>query len=333
MRIAIDAMGGDNAPALILQGIVEALSVLDSDDTLIVVGNPEIIRQHIGAQIDAHPKQLVIEPASQVITMDDSPVEAIRGKKDSSIVRMVRLGREGKADALISAGNTGALVAAGVLMLKTLTGVDRPGIAVMLPSKNGYILMCDAGANIQPKPEHLYQYAVMSSLYVTALRGIERPTVGILNIGSEEEKGTPLVKEARELIKADPTLNFVGYIEGRAISNHPCDVLITDGFTGNVTLKVIEGCSEALFRSMHEEAKAESPDLAAKVKPLIGRMMKRYDHEEAGGAMLLGVSGIFFKVHGSAGARAIKNVVVAAKAAGKLNIGTQIEARLAPKTV
>ena len=331
MRIAIDAMGGDKAPALILQGAVDALPLLESDDVLILVGNEEIIRQHIGAALAAHSTQLQIENATQVITMDDSPVDAIRGKKDSSIVKMVRLGREGKADALISAGNTGALVAAGVMMLKTVPGVDRPGIAVTLPSKQGYVLMCDAGANSTPKAIHLYQYAVMCSTYVKALRGIENPTVGILNIGTEEEKGTPLVKEARELIKADPRLNFVGYVEGRDIPKHPCDVLVTDGFTGNVTLKVIEGCAEALFKSFQSEMAGESPELIAKLKPMLGRLMKRYDHEEYGGAMLLGVSGIFFKVHGSAGGRAIKNAVAAAKSGGKLHITDQIEAWLAPK--
>ncbi len=331
MRIAIDAMGGDKAPAEILNGAVTALELLGPDDQLILVGDQQIIRQHIASALDLHPSRLVIEHASQVITMEDSPVEAIRGKRDSSIVRMVKLGREGKTDALISAGNTGALVAAGVMMLKTLTGVDRPGIAVMLPSKKGSVFLCDAGANVSPKPQHLYQYAVMGVHYVRALRGIENPTIALLNVGTEEEKGTPLVKEARELIKADASLNFVGYVEGRDISQHPCDVLITDGFTGNVALKVIEGWSESLFHSLQKEALAESPEVLEKLKPLMARLMKRYDHEEYGGALLLGVSEIFLKVHGSGGARAIKNAVAAAKNAGKLCINSAIESHLQPK--
>jgi phosphate acyltransferase len=330
MRIAIDAMGGDKAPAQILQGAVDALPMLDPTDALILVGHPELIQQHIGPALAAHPRQLLIEPALQVITMDDSPVEAIRTKRDSSIVKMVKLGREGNADALISAGNTGALVASGVLMLKTLAGVDRPGIAVMLPSRNGYVLMCDAGANITPKAQHLHQYAVMGSLYVRALRGIENPTVAILNIGTEDEKGTPLVKEARELMLADRQLNFIGYVEGRDIPKHPCDVLITDGFTGNVALKIAEGWSEALFNTLQKEVQAESPEIIEKLKPVIHRIMKRYDHEEYGGALLLGVAGLFFKVHGSSGARAIKNAIAKAKAAGQLHITEQVEARLAP---
>lgn len=328
MRIAIDAMGGDQAPAKILEGAVQALSLLESGDELILVGDQSVIRQQIGSVLDANP-HVRIEHASQVIAMSDSPVEAIRGKRDSSIVRMVKLAAAGGADALISAGNTGALVAAGVLMLKPLPGVDRPGIAVLVPSAKGAVMLCDAGANPQAKPMHLYQYAVMASIYMKAVRGVETPTVGILNVGTEEEKGTPLVKEARDLIKADPSLHFAGYVEGRDIPKHPCDVLVTDGFTGNVVLKVIEGISESIIHALSKEAMAEGPEFAGRLKPVMGRLLKRYDHEEYGGALLLGVSGVFLKVHGSGGARAIKNAVAGAKAAGKLNVNKQIADRLA----
>jgi glycerol-3-phosphate acyltransferase PlsX len=332
MRIAIDAMGGDHAPSKIIDGALLALPLLGPADELILVGNEEIIKSHIAN----HPPatggaKLTIHHASQVVTMDDSPVDAIRHKRDSSIVKMVKLAKEGAADAIISAGNTGALVAAGVLMLKPLAGVDRPGIACLLPSIKGAVMMCDAGANIQPKAAHLYQYAVMASIYCGALHKLEKPTVGILNIGTEDEKGTPLVKEVKELIKADPNLNFVGYVEGRDIPKHPCDVLITDGFTGNVTLKVAEGFSEALLKSFHREAGKESPELLEKVQPLIARILKRYDHEEAGGAMLLGVQGIFFKVHGATGSRGIKNTIATVKSLGQLNLANQIESRLAAK--
>ena len=174
MRIAIDAMGGDQAPEKILDGALDALSALEADDQIILVGNQEIIRRHAGTRIDAANSgtgaHVTIHHASQVVTMDDSPVDAIRHKRDSSIVQMVKLAKDGKADALISAGNTGALVAAGVLMLKPLAGVERPGIAVFLPSAKGAVMLCDAGANVQPKAAHLYQYAVMASLYVKAVR-------------------------------------------------------------------------------------------------------------------------------------------------------------------
>jgi glycerol-3-phosphate acyltransferase PlsX len=331
MRIAVDAMGGDQAPGKILEGALQALELLEGDDQLILVGNQEIIEQHAGEAIKAAGARIRIEHATQVITMDDSPVEAIRGKRDSSIVRMVKLGKEGQADALISAGNTGALVAAGVLMLKPLAGVERPGIAVFLPSSKGAVMLCDAGANTQPKPAHLHQYAVMASLYVKAVNGVENPSVAILNIGTEEEKGTPLVKEARELLKADAGLNFTGYVESRDIPNHPADVIVTDGFTGNVVLKLVEGWSTALFKTLQKEAMKEGPELLEKLKPVMGRIAKRYDHEEYGGALLLGVQGLLLKVHGSSGARAIKNAIAAAKAAGRINIGKQIEERLAAK--
>jgi phosphate acyltransferase len=329
MRIAIDAMGGDQAPAKILEGALAGLSGLEPDDQIILVGDKDVIRHHIGPQIDAAGGRVRIEHASQVITMDDSPAGAIRSKRDSSIVRMVRLAKDGGADALISAGNTGALVAAGVLMLKPLAGAERPGIAVFLPSARGAVMLCDAGANTQPKPEHLYQYAVMASLYVKAVRGTDNPTVGILNIGTEEEKGTPLVKEARALIEKDPAIAFAGYVESRDLAKHPCDVVITDGFTGNVVLKLIEGWSEMIFHTLQKEVAVEGPEMVAKLKPVFGRMMKRYDHEEYGGALLLGVQGVFIKVHGSGGARAIKNAVAAAKVAGKLGINAEIEKRLA----
>ena len=329
MRIAIDAMGGDQAPAKILDGAFDALSLLEPDDQLILVGQQEVIQQHAGDRLAAAGSRVRIEHASQIVTMDDSPVDAIRKKRDSSIVRMVKLAKDGDADAIISAGNTGALVAAGVLMLKPLAGAERPGIAVFLPSAKGAVMLCDAGANATPKADHLYQYAVMASIYVKAVRGVENPTVGILNIGTEEEKGTPFVKEVRELIQKDPAINFIGYVEGRDIPKHPCDVIVTDGFTGNVVLKVVEGWSEAIFHNLQKEVAAEGPETAAKLKPVFGRMMKRYDHEEYGGALLLGVQGVFLKVHGSGGARAIKNAVAAAKTAGKLGLNAQIEKRLA----
>jgi phosphate acyltransferase len=329
MRIAIDAMGGDQAPAKILEGALAGLAGLEPDDQIILVGQNDVIRQHIGPKIDAAGGRVRIEHASQVITMDDAPAGAIRSKRDSSIVRMVKLAKDGGADALISAGNTGALVAAGVVMLKPLAGAERPGIAVFLPSAKGAVMLCDAGANTQPKAAHLYQYAVMASLYVKAVRGTDHPTVGILNIGTEDEKGTPLVKEAREIIERDPAIAFVGYVESRDLAQHPCDVIITDGFTGNVVLKLIEGWSEMIFHNLQKEVAVEGPEMVARLKPIFGRMMKRYDHEEYGGALLLGVQGVFIKVHGSGGARAIKNAVAAAKVAGKLGINAEIEKRLA----
>jgi glycerol-3-phosphate acyltransferase PlsX len=329
MRIAIDAMGGDRAPLEILHGALLAMDLLAPVDELILVGNPEVIKATLGEALTQH-KNMRIEPALQVVTMDDSPVDAVRHKRDSSLVKMVKLAANGGADAIISAGNTGALVAAGVLLLKPLPGVERPGIAVTIPTPTGVVMLCDAGANSQPKPAHLYQYAVMASLYIQHVFGIANPRVGILNIGTEDEKGTPLIKDARPLLAADPALNFIGSIEPRGIFRHNVDVVVTDGFTGNISLKLIESCSESLIGSIQREIAAEAPQLAEQFKPAMARVWKRFDHEEYGGALLLGVAGSFLKVHGSGGRRAIRNAVAAAQKASATNINQKISDRLGP---
>lgn len=323
MRIAIDAMGGDQAPEQILKGAIEALELLEPSDELILVGAEAVIRPQLVGALAQH-ANLRIENATQVISMDDSPVEAVRSKRDSSIVRMVKLAAAGGADAIISAGNTGALVAAGVLMLKPLAGVERPGIGVVIPTPKGPVMLCDAGANTQPKAAHLYQYAVMASLYMQALHQVDKPRIAVLNVGVEEEKGTPLVKESRQLIAADARLNFRGYIEAREIFTRGADVVITDGFTGNVVLKIIEGSMAGLLQTIQKEMAAESPALLAQFKGPMQRVSKLYDHEEYGGALLLGVAGTFLKVHGSGGARAIKNAVRSVKSAGRLDINRRI---------
>jgi glycerol-3-phosphate acyltransferase PlsX len=330
MRIAIDAMGGDHAPDKIIQGAVEALEFLNADDELILVGQEELLRQKLASVLSVH-GNVRIEPASQVIGMDESPVEAVRQKRNSSIVRMVKLAAGGGADAIISAGNTGALVAAGVLMLKALPGVERPGIAIPIPNGHNRVLLCDAGANVQPKPAHLYQYAVLASVYAQTLYDIENPRVGLMNIGTEEEKGTTLVKETRLLLEKDAGLNFVGYVEGRDIFNDRCDVVITDGFTGNVVLKVIEGMGGSLLHTIKGQIAELPGPLAGQLGPIIKKTFSLYDHEEYGGALLLGVAGLFLKVHGSAGARAIRNAVHAAKQATGHDINGRIAARFAER--
>jgi glycerol-3-phosphate acyltransferase PlsX len=330
MRIAIDAMGGDHSPDKIIQGAVESLEFLPSDDAIILVGPEELLREKLAAVMARH-SNVHIEPASQVIGMDDSPVEAVRQKRDSSIVRMVKLAAAGKADAIISAGNTGALVAAGVLMLDALPGVERPGIAIPIPNGYNRVLLCDAGANVQPKAAHLHQYAILASVYSQTLYDVAAPRVGLLNIGTEEEKGTALVKETRLLLEKDSGLNFVGYIEGRDIFTDRCDVVITDGFTGNVVLKVIEGMGGSLLRTLKGQMTQLPAPSAAELAPIIKKTFKLYDHEEYGGALLLGVSGLFLKVHGSAGHKAIRNAVHAAKQATVHNINERISARLSER--
>ena len=330
MRIAIDAMGGDHSPDKIIQGAIESLEFLQSDDEIILVGPEELLREKLAANPTAH-RGVRIEPASQVIGMEDSPVEAVRQKRNSSIVRMVKLAAAGGADAIISAGNTGALVAAGVLMLDALPGVERPGIAIPIPNGHNPVLLCDAGANVQPKPAHLHQYAILASVYSQTLYGVARPRVGLLNIGTEEEKGTTLVKETRLLLEKDAGLNFIGYVEGRDLFNDRCDVVVTDGFTGNVVLKVIEGLGGSLLHMLKGQMAQLPPPAAGELGPIIRKTFSLYDHEEYGGALLLGVSGLFLKVHGSAGQKAIRNAVHAAKQATKHNINALISARLSER--
>ncbi len=329
MRIAIDAMGGDHAPEKILQGALDSLDLLDSNDELILVGRQEVIDPRLPPTAKNGATVRVLH-ASDVIAMDESPVDAVRKKRDSSIVKMVKLAAAGGADAIISAGNTGALVAAGVLMLKGLPGVERPGIACTVPTPHGVVMLCDAGANVTPKPSHLHQYAVLASVYMQALHHIENPRVGLLNVGTEEEKGTPLVKETRVLLENDKSLHFVGYVEGRELFKGVCDVAVTDGFTGNIMLKVMEGMNTSFMTMLQDAAREQSAQALADLKPVLSCVSKRYDHEEYGGALLLGVAGLFFKVHGSAGPRAIRNAVRSAKEASRLDVNNRIVQRLAP---
>ena len=330
MRIAIDAMGGDHSPDKIIQGAIESLEFLNADDEIILVGPKGLLCEKLAAVLAAH-SNVRIEPASQVIGMDESPVEAVRQKRDSSIVRMVKLAAAGGADAIISAGNTGALVAAGVLILDALPGVERPGIAIPIPNGHNRVLLCDAGANVQPKPAHLHQYAILASVYSQTLYDVQSPRVGLLNIGTEEEKGTPLIKETRLLLEKDSGLNFIGYIEGRDIFSDRCDVVITDGFTGNVALKVIEGMGGSLLGTLKGQLAQLPAQSAAELSPIIKKTFSLYDHEEYGGALLLGVSGLFLKVHGSAGRKAIRNAVHAVKQATEHNINERISARLSER--
>lgn len=330
MRIAVDAMGGDNAPQSIIAGTVDSLALLGSSDQLILVGAKAVIQTHLGSRPDP---RIEIVDASQVIGMNDSPVEAVRQKRDSSIVKMVRLAADGKVDAVISAGNTGALTAAGVLFIKPLPGVERPGIAVTLPTSAGYCLLCDAGSNVQAKPIHLHQYAHLAAIYSEVLFAKTKPRVGLLNIGTEDEKGTPLVKETKALLAADKALNFVGYVEGRDIFSDCCDVVVTDGFTGNTVLKVVEGLSMSLLGQFKSAAMAHSPEALSALGPVLKSVMARFDHEEYGGALLLGLSRVFLKVHGSGGARAIRNAVKTAKQAIDLDVNGRIVEQLSINSV
>jgi len=312
MRIAIDAMGGDNAPAEIIAGALEARKVLESEDELILVGDEPVIREHL-KKLKAQKLEMPVVHAPDSIGMDESPVEALRKKKRSSIGIMAKMAANGEADAIISAGNTGACVAAGQLRMRNLPGVNRPGIAVTLPTFGGPVAICDVGANVACKPINLYQYALMTSLYASEMNGVENPRVGLMSIGEEAAKGNELVKRTRMLLEEDSRINFVGNIEGRDILTGVCDVAICEGFVGNVVLKLTEGIVEGLFKTIKEELLSRNKLLALQFKGVMMKIYQKYDYHEYGGALLLGVNGTSVICHGSSKSKTIKNAILASR--------------------
>ncbi len=312
MRIAIDAMGGDYAPAEIIAGALESIELLADDDELILVGPEDVIQAHVPSS-KLRAGKLTIVDAPDIIAMDDVPVESLRHKPRSSIAVMAKLAKRDQADAVISAGNTGACVAAFQMRMRNLPGVNRPGIAVVFPTPGGPVTICDVGANIACKPIHLYQYGVMAGVYSRHLLGIENPRVGLMSIGAEDAKGNEIVKKSREFMKADPKLNFIGNIEGRDIFKGTCDVVVCEGFVGNVILKLTEGLVEGLFKAIKHELMEEKLRLAMKFKPVMMRIYNKYDYNAYGGALLLGVNGTAVICHGSSQSRTIKNAILASK--------------------
>jgi glycerol-3-phosphate acyltransferase PlsX len=339
MRIAIDAMGGDNAPGEIISGALEAKDLLSSHDELVMVGDEQIIRTHL-RELKAAEDTFRIFHAPEVIGMDESPVDALRKKTKSSIAVMSRLASHKQVDAILSAGNTGACVAGAQLRIRTLEGVVRPGIAVVMPTYSGPITMCDVGANISCKPIHLYQYAVMASVYSNLMLGVTNPRVGIMNIGEEEAKGTDLIKKTRAMLKSDSNINFVGNIEGRDIFEGKADIVICEGFVGNVVLKLTEGAVSMLFQVIKSELVNRSTLLKPWnillswwFKSVIKEIYKKYDYHEYGGALLLGVDGTAMICHGSSKARTIKNAIMACKRTSEKKINEHIVQALAKSTV
>jgi glycerol-3-phosphate acyltransferase PlsX len=332
MRIAIDAMGGDYAPGEIIAGALEAKDLLGPGEELVLIGDEEVIRSQLVA-LKASPDVFRIFHAPEVIGMDESPVDALRKKPKSSIAIMARLASHKQVDAVISAGNTGACVAASQLRMRNLEGVVRPGIAVVLPTYNGPVTMCDVGANISCKPVHLYQYAIMAGVYSKLMLGIANPRIGIMNIGEEEAKGTDLIKKTRTLVKSDSNINFVGNVEGRDIFEGKCDVVICEGFVGNVVLKLTEGAVGMLFQVIREELMHRNKLLALWFKTVIKKIYKKYDYHEYGGALLLGINGTSVICHGSSKARTIKNAILACRRFSENKINEHIVEALAKSTV
>ena len=311
MRAAVDVMGGDRAPAAILQGCWDAARFITSEDRIHLVGDEKIIS---AALKEANlPPELrncyVVVPTTQVIEMDESPVEAIRNKPDSTISVMCKLVAKGDADVAISAGNTGACVAAAQLRMRLLSGVSRPGIAVVYPTFYGPVVLCDVGANPEPKPKHLRDYAIMAAAYASAACGIANPRVGLISIGEEDAKGNSIVKEARKLLREEPLVNFVGNVEGKDLFRGIVDVAVCDGFVGNIVLKFTEGMSEGMFQTILAELQEFSPELLQQFAPVFKKIYQKHDWQEYGGAPLLGVGGYCLICHGRSEARAIMNAI------------------------
>jgi len=329
VRIAIDAMGGDNAPDAILAGSLDGLKLLGPQDRLVLVGCETVIREQISERGLDGDERIEIEPTTQVIEMDDSPVTALRQKSDSSIVRMAQLGGhrhsgDKRCDVIISAGNTGACVAAAQMSMRRLRGVHRPGIAVTIPTFFGPIILCDVGANPEPRANHLYQYGHMATVFGSRVIGMETPRVALLSIGAEESKGNALVREAAGLMKSDKSMNYVGFVEGGDMFDGKADVIVTEGFTGNVVLKLAEGLAAGLFKTIAHEIFEIDPQLAMKFEPVVKAIYRKHDYHEYGGAPLLGTDGMCFICHGGSEARTLTAAIRTATQFANHNVNKAI---------
>jgi phosphate acyltransferase len=332
-RIAVDAMGSDAAPRVELEGVLAAVRARGVQVTL--VGDETRLRADLaalGADDVLKKNAIVIRHAPDVITMHDAPSMAVKQKKQSSMRVCFDLVKSGEADAVVSAGNSGAMMACGLFVLGRLPGVERPAIVTTFPTKAGECALLDMGANVDPKPSVLAQFAVLGSVYARLLHGKSRPRVGLLSNGSEDHKGTPLTRDAHQLLtRPDPAaeadFTYVGYVEGRDIFRGQVDVVVTDGFTGNVVLKSVEGAAEVILDMVREEV-ARSGLLsklgAALMTGALKRLRKRTDYAEHGGAPLLGVDGVALICHGGSSAVAIKNAVFVADRFAQIGLGKEL---------
>lgn len=309
MKIAVDAMGGDFAPQNIVAGAVDALRDNRHISRLYLVGDQTRVEAELRKYGAAEPRIEVVH-ATEVIAMHDPPVQAVRRKKDSSMTRAIDLVKRGEADAVVSAGNTGALLTASHLKLRTLEGVDRPGLAVLIPAPQNVFVMMDAGANLEPHPANLVQYALMGNLYSKQILGYAKPRVGVLSIGTEEMKGNELTLEAHRLLK-QTDLNFVGNVDGHDLFANIADVVVTDAFVGNAVLKACESTARVIARWLKEELKKNPLRIAGALlaKGAFKALKHKIDPDEYGGAVLLGINGICIKAHGASSPKAIKNAI------------------------
>ncbi|HKO22400.1 MAG TPA: phosphate acyltransferase PlsX [Candidatus Eisenbacteria bacterium] len=331
MKIALDAMGGDFGPAVVVEGAVVAAR--DHGIASVLVGDKAAIEREI-LRLKAQDLPLAIRHATQVVGMAEAPSQALRRKRDSSLRVAADLVKDGECQALVSAGNTGAAMAIGMFVLGLLPGVERPAIATALPSLAGFTVLIDAGANVDPKPRHLFQFAVMGHVYSRDIIGKDNPRVGLLSVGEEEGKGNELVKDTFESLRGS-SLNFIGNIEGRDIYNGRCDVVVTDGFTGNVCLKVSESLAEMLTSMIREELTRDVLSKAGAVlaQRAFARMKRRVDYTEMGGAPLLGINGASIICHGASPVKAIKNALRVATEWVRNNVNEHIKTALEAESV
>ncbi|MCL8207825.1 MAG: phosphate acyltransferase PlsX [Actinomycetia bacterium] len=330
MRIALDAMGGDLAPAAPVQGALEALRA-DPDLEVILVGPPATLETALDG-VGPERARLTIHPAEQVIGAGEPPVAAVRAKPHASLVETIRLVKAGRADGAVSAGNTGAMMTAGLLILGRVPGVDRPALSAVLPTRTGQgVLLLDVGANIEARPLHLIQYAWMGALYAEQVLGWSRPRVALLNIGQEPAKGPAALQEVHARLAREPQLRFVGNVEARDLLRGEVDVVVADGFVGNVTLKAVEGTAETV---MAEVRTALTESLAARLGgllalPALRRLRRRLDYQEVGGVPLLGLDGVVIKAHGASRPRAFANSIRRALEQAERNVNRLISQALA----
>lgn len=309
VRVVVDAMGGDNAPEEIVKGAVQAVTHHENIH-VILTGYQEAIEKELAKY--TYPKEWIeIVHTSMVIETAEPPVAAIRTKKDSSIVVGLTMVRRGEADAFVSAGSSGAVLVGGQAIVGRIKGIERPALAPLIPTKDGFALLIDCGANVDARSSHLVQFARMGSIYMENVMGIKNPRVGIVNIGAEEEKGNALVKETFPLLKACGDLNFTGSVEARDIPAGVCDVIVCEAFVGNVILKLYEGVGATLISkikgSMMENLKTKIGALL--IKPALKKTLKSFDASEYGGAPLLGLKGLVVKTHGSSKAKEVENSI------------------------
>jgi len=328
MRIAVDSMGGDRAPSVIVDGALSALRETEEDLEIALVGRESDVRAALGVA-GRNSSRLLIVDAPEVVAMDEAPAATLRKKKQSSIAVGLRMQKEGKAEGFISAGNTGAVAANAIFGLGRIKGVSRPAIATFAPTRKGACIILDVGANVENKPRHLLQFGVMGSCYAEVALRKDRPRVGLLNVGEERSKGGDLLTEAYDKLDA-AGLNFIGNVEGRDIFRGDVDVVVCDGFVGNVILKFTESVVDMFYAVMKEEL---TKNVRAKIgagllKPAFRKLKATFDYAEYGGAPLLGVDGACMICHGSSSAVAIKNAILATRRFIKYDVNSAISERL-----